>query len=170
MPADRMAVPAPPSEAGARAPRPEFYAIGELAREFGITTRAIRFYEDQGLLEPLREGQKRIYRRRERARLKLILRGKRLGFTLGEIRETFVLYDQAHGEARQLRYYLSVLEEKRAQLDQKRRDIEETLNELQHSYDHCAQLLERQIARASAERAARHPADAIAPRVKERGQ
>ncbi len=125
------------------------YTIGELAREFGITTRTIRFYEDEGLLSPIRVGARRLYRRRDRARLKLILRGKRLGFTLSEIRETFNLYDQAHGEAKQLRYYLSVLDEKREQLLRQRQDLEETLAELSHSYDHCRQLLEEQ------ERAAR---------------
>lgn len=128
----------------AQAPGGATYGIGELAREFGITTRAIRFYEDEGLLSPLRIGAKRLYRRRDRARLKLILRGKRLGFTLGEIRETFELYDQAHGESRQLRYYLSVLEEKRQQLIRQRQDLEETLAELTLSYEHCKQLLERQ--------------------------
>lgn len=120
------------------------YTIGELAREFGITTRAIRFYEDEGLLSPQRVGSKRLYRRRDRARLKLILRGKRLGFTLAEMREAFELYDEAHGEARQLKYYLSVLEEKRAQLLQQRQDLEETLEELEQSYSHCRQLLETQ--------------------------
>ncbi|QIT55796.1 MerR family DNA-binding transcriptional regulator [Aquisalimonas sp. 2447] len=120
------------------------YTIGELAREFDITTRAIRYYEDQGLLEPIREGQKRMYRRRDRARLKLILRGKRLGMTLSEIRETFVLYDQAHGHQRQLRYYLGVLDEKREQLKQQRRDIEDALNELEQSYARCQELLNEQ--------------------------
>jgi DNA-binding transcriptional MerR regulator len=120
------------------------YTIGDLAREFAITTRTIRFYEDEGLLAPIRVGSRRHYRRRDRTRLKLILRGKRLGFTLGEIRETFELYDQAHGEAHQLRYYLTVLEEKRAQLRQQQRDIDETLAELEQSYAHCRQLLAEQ--------------------------
>lgn len=120
------------------------FTIGELAREFDITTRTIRFYEAEGLLAPIRVGSSRYYRRRDRTRLKLILRGKRLGFTLGEIRETFDLYDQAHGEARQLRYYLGVLEDKRMQLRQQRRDIDETLAELEQSYEHCRQLLAEQ--------------------------
>jgi len=120
------------------------YTISELAREFDITTRTIRFYEDRGLLAPIRVGQKRFYRRRDRTRLKLILRGKRLGFTLGEIRETFELYDQAHGEARQLRYYLEVLTEKRAQLVRQQRDLEETLAEIEQSYNHCRALLAAQ--------------------------
>lgn len=120
------------------------YTIGDLAREFDITTRTIRFYEDEGLLAPIRVGSRRLYRRRDRTRLKLILRGKRLGFTLGEIRETFDLYDQAHGESKQLRYYLSVLEDKHEQLLQQRHDLDEALAELNQSYEHCRQLLEQQ--------------------------
>ena len=131
-----------------RARQGRTYTIGELAREFDVTTRAIRFYEDQGLLAPLREGRKRLYRRRDRTRLKLILRGKRLGFTLGEIRETFELYDQAHGESKQLRYYLEVLAEKRDQLLRQRHDIDETLAEIEQSREHCSALL--------AERESRH--------------
>ncbi|MCC5858263.1 MAG: MerR family DNA-binding transcriptional regulator [Ectothiorhodospiraceae bacterium] len=135
-------------------PRGTTYTIGELAREFGVTTRSIRFWEDQGLLAPIRMGSKRLYRRRDRARLKLILRGKRLGFTLGEIRETFVLYDQAHGESKQLRYYLGVLEEKRRQLMQQRQDLEDALDELSQSYEHCKHLLEEQERRAAEEASA----------------
>lgn len=121
------------------------YTIGELTREFGITARTIRFYEGEGLLSPMRVGQRRLYRRRDRARLKLILRGKRLGFTLNEIRETFELYEQAHGEAKQLRYYLSVLEQKRAHLLQQRQDVEDALAELEESYQHCQKLLKEQM-------------------------
>jgi len=126
------------------------YTIGELAREFEITTRTIRYYEDEGLLAPTREGRKRLYRRRDRARLKLILRGKRLGFTLGEIRETFDLYDQAPDGSRQLRYYLGVLDEKREQLNRQRRDLEDALAELEQSYRRCQELLARQEADKSA--------------------
>ena len=135
------------------------YTIGELAKEFDVTTRAIRFYEDEGLLSPVRIGSKRLYRRRDRARLKLILRGKRLGFTLAEIRETFNLYDEAHGESQQLRYYLSVLEEKRQHLIRQRADLEETLRELDQSYAHCEQLLAQQEQRKAKDRnaAARRP-------------
>lgn len=122
-----------------------FYSIGELSREFGITTRTIRFYESKGLLSPLRSGQRRLYRRRDRTRLKLILRGKRLGFTLDEIKETFDLYDQAHGEAKQLRYYLSVLERKRTQLLRHRQDLEDALAELEESYRHCQALLQSRV-------------------------
>ncbi|MDZ7810924.1 MAG: MerR family DNA-binding transcriptional regulator [Arhodomonas sp.] len=87
------------------------YTISELAREFAITTRAIRFYENRGLLTPRREGQRRVYSRRDRTRLKLTLRGKRLGMTLAEIKEVFDLYDVAHGEERQLARYLEILDE-----------------------------------------------------------
>ncbi len=120
------------------------YTIGELAREFDVTTRSIRFWEGEGLLSPIRVGSRRLYRRRDRARMKLILRGKRLGFTLSEIRETFVLYDQAHGEAKQLRYYLGVLDEKREQLVRQQQDLEDALNELEQSYSYCRQLLDEQ--------------------------
>lgn len=122
-----------------------FYSIGELSREFGITTRTIRFYESKGLLSPLRSGQRRLYRRRDRTRLKLILRGKRLGFSLDEIKETFDLYDQAHGEAKQLRYYLSVLERKRGPLLRHRQDLEDALAELEESYRHCQALLQSHV-------------------------
>jgi len=118
------------------------YTIGDLTREFGITPRTIRFYEDKGLLSPLREGQKRLYRRRDRTRLRLILRGKRLGFSLREIRETFDLYEQVHGESKQLRYYLQVLEQKRDHLLQQRKDLEDALTELESSYELCQKLLE----------------------------
>ena len=118
------------------------YTIGELTREFGITPRTVRFYESEGLLSPMRLGMKRLYRRRDRARLKLILRGKRLGFSLNEIRETFVLFEQPQGEARQLRYYLDVLSQKRAYLLQQRRDLEEALGEREQSYQNCQRLLQ----------------------------
>jgi DNA-binding transcriptional MerR regulator len=118
-----------------------YYTIGDLTREFGVTSRTLRFYEDEGLLTPVREGQKRLYRRRDRARLKLILRGKRLGFNLAEIRETFELYEQARGESKQLHYYLQVLENKRAQLLQRQQDINDAIEELDQSYRQCQALL-----------------------------
>jgi DNA-binding transcriptional MerR regulator len=120
------------------------YSIGELAEEFAVTPRTIRFYEAEGLLSPERQGTRRIYRRSDRTRLKLILRGRRLGFTLAEIRETFDLYDQAHGEARQLRHYLGMLDVKRAQLLAQRDDLDQTLRELEESYAHCQQRLRAQ--------------------------
>ena len=84
------------------------YSIGDLSREFGVTTRTIRFYEDQGLLSPNRNGQNRIYQARDRVRLKLILRGKRLGFSLKEINKLIELYDAPDGEADQLRSFITV--------------------------------------------------------------
>ena len=106
------------------------YTIRDLADAFDVTTRTIRFYEDEGLLSPLREGQNRIFRARDRVRLKLILRGKRLGFTLAEIKEIVGMYDAPPGEVGQLTLFISKLKERRAELEDKRRDIEETIAEL----------------------------------------
>jgi len=118
------------------------YSISELAREFQITPRAIRFYENRGLLAPQRDGQRRIYSRRDRTRLKLTLRGKRLGMTLAEIGELFSLYDLAHGEERQLERYLRMLADKREMLLRQRRDLEDALAELQDSMERCQSILE----------------------------
>lgn len=117
------------------------YTISELAREFDVTTRTIRFYENRGLLAPQRIGQKRIYSRRDRTRLKLTLRGKRLGMTLAEIKEVFDLYDMAHGEQRQLERYLDILQRKREVLLQQRQDLEEALAELEESARRCKAIL-----------------------------
>ncbi len=106
------------------------YSISELAREFGVTPRTIRFYEAEGLIAPLRDGQRRIYRPRDRVRLKLILRGKRIGFSLKEIAEIIDLYDTAPGESGQLRTLLERIEGRRADLEQKRLDIEAALAHL----------------------------------------
>jgi len=118
------------------------YSITELAKEFNITTRTIRFYEDQGLINPRREGNKRVFDNRERTRLKLILRGKRLGFTLSEIRELFELFDTAHGEEKQLRYFLTMLTERRALLKQQQRDIEAVLREIDSAEVQCLARLQ----------------------------
>jgi DNA-binding transcriptional MerR regulator len=109
----------------------ETFSIAELAREFDITTRAIRFYEDEGLLTPRRRGQTRIYALRDRTRLKLILRGKRLGFSLQEIAEMVTMYDATPGEAGQLDLCLRRIAERRATLEQQREDIKVTLAELE---------------------------------------
>ena len=106
------------------------YSIGDLAREFDVTPRAIRFYEDQGLLAPRREGQRRIYRPRDRARLKLTLRGKRLGLTLSEIRELIDMYEPGRDERPQLARFLAVLEQHKALLEQQRGDLEAQLSEI----------------------------------------
>ena len=106
------------------------FSISELAREFAVTPRAIRFYEDQGLLAPRREGQRRVYTPRDRTRLKLTLRGKRLGLTLSEIRELIDMYEPGRDERPQLNRFLAVLESHRASLLQQRADIEAQLSEL----------------------------------------
>ena len=106
------------------------YSISDLSREFEITPRAIRFYEDQGLISPRREGQRRVYTARDRTRLKLTLRGKRLGLTLSEIRDLIDMYEPGRDERPQLERFLSVLESHRASLLQQRGDIEAQLAEL----------------------------------------
>ncbi|MES9870613.1 MAG: MerR family DNA-binding transcriptional regulator [Sedimenticola sp.] len=106
------------------------YTISELAKEYDITPRAIRFYEDQELITPKRKGRSRIYSERDRVRLKLILRGKRLGFSLSEIRELFELYDTDPGKKGQLQYLLEKIKEHRAMLEQQMQDIEVVLDEM----------------------------------------
>ena len=107
------------------------FSISDLAREFDVTPRAIRFYEDQGLLTPRREGQRRIYTPRDRTRLKLTLRGKRLGLSLSEIRELIDMYEPGRDERPQLERFLTVLETHKASLLQQRADLEAQLSELQ---------------------------------------
>ncbi|WP_421265705.1 MerR family transcriptional regulator [Aeromonas veronii] len=117
------------------------FSISELAREFDITTRSIRFYEDQGLLNPAREGQTRIYSKQDRVRLKLTLRGKRLGFSLAEIRELFALYDADKSSRTQLQTMLGLVEEKRQTLQQQMEDIRMVLLELDAAEQRCQQAL-----------------------------
>lgn len=119
----------------------ETHTITDLAKEFGITTRTIRHYEDEGLLSPRREGLNRLFSQRDKVRLKLALRGKRLGFTLAEIRELFDLYDLARDEKRQLQEFLTKLEKRRALLQQQREDIEVMLNEITFFEGQCRKLL-----------------------------
>jgi len=119
----------------------ERYTISQLAREFGITTRAMRFYEDQGLISPGRAGTTRIYSARDRVRLKLVLRGKRLGFTLKEIANILDMYDAEPGEAGQLQYMLERLQEQREVLEKQRDDIDLTLAELDVIESQCRQRL-----------------------------
>jgi DNA-binding transcriptional MerR regulator len=107
------------------------FSISDLAREFDVTPRAIRFYEDQGLISPRRDGQRRIYAARDRTRLKLTLRGKRLGLSLSEIRELIDMYEPGQDERPQLERFLAVLESHRASLLQQRADIEAQLSEIQ---------------------------------------
>ena len=106
------------------------FTISDLAREFALTTRAIRFYEDEGLLAPRRSGRSRIYGERERVRIKLILRGKRLGLTLSEIRELIDLYEPGRDERPQLERFLAVLEAHIGSLERQQADIVAQLSEL----------------------------------------
>ena len=120
----------------------DLYSIGELSREFGVTTRTIRFYEDQGLLSPTRDGQNRIYEVRDRVRLKLVLRGKRLGFSLKEIKKLIELYDAPEGEGAQLRSFIEKIRARRSELLAQKDDIEYVLDELDTLERRCASLLE----------------------------
>jgi len=124
-----------------RAPADRSYSIADLAREFDVTTRTIRFYEDEGLINPAREGQRRVFSPRDRVRLKLILRGKRLGFSLGEIGEIIDLYDADPGEEGQLRHFLGKIKVRRAALERQRADIAETLSELAQVEARCVEQL-----------------------------
>lgn len=107
------------------------YTITQLTQEFDITTRTLRFYEAQGMLSPQRRGRQRLYRPADRTRLKLILRGKRLGFSLAEISEMIEMYGTAPGEEGQLRLLMQKIANRRAELVEKQRDIELTLAELE---------------------------------------
>ncbi len=106
------------------------FSISDLAREFDVTPRAIRFYEDQGLLAPRREGQRRVYTPRDRTRLKLTLRGKRLGLTLSEIRDLIDMYEPGRDERPQLERFLAALEAHRSALERQREDIDAQLAEI----------------------------------------
>jgi DNA-binding transcriptional MerR regulator len=106
------------------------FSIGELAREFAVTPRAIRFYEAEGLLAPRRDGQRRIYTPRDRTRLKLTLRGKRLGLTLSEIRDLIDMYEPGRDERAQLERFLAVLETHKAALERQREDVAAQLAEI----------------------------------------
>lgn len=117
------------------------YTISNLAQEFGVTTRTLRHYEDQGLVTPARDGINRIYTSRDRVRLKLALRGKRLGFSLNDIRELFELYDLASGERRKLEEFAIKLDRRRAQLAQQREDVEVMLDEINFFATQCQRLL-----------------------------
>ena len=121
----------------------ETYGIAELAREFGVTARTIRHYEDEGLIAPSRDGQRRVYRPRDRTRLRLILRGRRLGFALAQVREIVDLYDAAPGETGQLELLLAKIAGRRAELEAKRADIEATLADLETVSKNCLKRLRK---------------------------
>ncbi len=127
------------------------YSISELAQEFALTTRAIRFYEHEGLLAPRRRGLARIYGERERTRIKLILRGKRLGLALSEIRELFDIYATAGNERPQLAKFLQLLAERRAMLHQQREDIDAVLAEIAFIERDCRRRLKLESGPATGE-------------------
>jgi DNA-binding transcriptional MerR regulator len=116
---------------------PSTWTIGQIAKEFEVTHRTIRHYEELGLICPERRGTVRVYHRRDRTRLNLILRGKRLGFPLEEIRTIINLYDEPRGQASQLSYVLSQISDRHADLERRRRDIEDALKELDEFERRC---------------------------------
>lgn len=126
----------------------ELFTVKQLAEELGVTPRALRFYEAKGLIAPRRAGMTRVFDRRDRARLMLVLRGKRLGFSLAEIREYLDLYDADRSHVAQVRLLLAKTRERIAELEQQRRDLEQTLSELRE--------VERQAAEALADRQQRN--------------
>jgi len=123
------------------------FAISDLAREFGITPRTIRFWEDQGILAPEREGSKRVFTRRDRARLKMALRGKRLGLSLAEIKDLIGMYASTEDETPQLLECLRVMSKRREALEQQREDIEAMLGEITLFEQQCQQELVRRESR-----------------------
>lgn len=135
----------------------ETYSISDLAREFDVTTRSVRFYEDQGLLRPTRRGQTRIFSSQDRVRLKLILRGKRMGFSLAETKELFDLWDETlSGNEKQLHLMLETLARKRAQLEQQKKDIAMVEMEIDTAEARCLDALkelEKKKARSQPEQA-----------------
>ena len=133
-----------PATAVAQASSPaaaQTYTIGELAREFDLTTRAIRFYEDCGLLSPQRSGRNRVYTARDRTRLKLTLRGKRLGLTLAEVKDLVDMYESPRDTQPQLKKFLVVLAAHRAQLEQQMADLSVTLDEVRAHEKEARRLL-----------------------------
>jgi DNA-binding transcriptional MerR regulator len=140
------------------------YSISELAKEFDVTTRSIRFYEDQELLRPSRRGQTRIFSSKDRVRLKLILRGKRMGFSLAETKELFDLWDETlSGNEKQLLKMLTILENKRAQLEQQKNDIAQAEMEMDTAEARCrealAELQKKKKQQAPAKEEARQTAE-----------
>ena len=119
----------------------EYYTITELTREFDISTRTLRFYEDEGLVQPVRRGRTRLFRPSDRHLVRQIMRGKRLGFTIAEIREIIQMYREPPGEVGQLKLMIHRIDETRGDLRQKRRDLEETLAELDQAEEACVERL-----------------------------
>lgn len=132
------------------------HTISELAKEFGITTRTIRFYEEKGLISPLREGQKRLYSNADRVRIKLILRGKRIGMTLQECVDFIDMYDPAHNNTEQLHSLINDVKQRRRQLLERRQDIEDMLAGLDEVQDLCEASLAAEDAGQSTNTADKH--------------
>ena len=126
----------------ARASQPT-WTIAEVAEEFGVTHRTVRHYEDLGLISPERRGTQRVYHRRDRTRLALIRRGKRLGFPLDEIRTIIDLFDAPRGRRTQLEYVLGQIDDRRADLDQRLKDVQDAIAELGEFERRCREDLER---------------------------
>ena len=119
----------------------ETWNIAELAKEYDVTTRTIRFYEDKGLISPERVGQRRVYHPRDRVRLQLIMRGKRLGFSLDEIQNMIDLYDADPTEAAQLKLFIEKIRERRELLECQRDDIDTVISEIREREQQCKKLL-----------------------------
>ncbi|MBK1779946.1 MerR family DNA-binding transcriptional regulator [Advenella sp. WQ 585] len=117
------------------------WSISELAQEFNITPRTLRFYEDHGIITPRREGQKRIYTQKDKTRLKLALRGKRLGFQLADISSLIDMYDGPGSTTPQLKQYIAMLNRHKEQLESQKRDLEAILQEIHTQEEHCMELL-----------------------------
>ena len=122
----------------------ETWTITELAQEFDVTTRTIRFYEDKGLIAPERLKQRRIYHPRDRVRLQLVMRGKRLGFSLDEIQKMIDLYDADPTESAQLKMFIVKLRERRKLLQRQRNDINKVISEIREREQQCEKLLRRE--------------------------
>lgn len=129
----------------------EFYTVTELADELGVTPRTIRFYETKGLIKPRRAGTTRVYTHRERARMLLILRGKRLGFSLADVREYLDLYDADPSHVKQLQLLTQKVERRISELEQQREDLEVALQELHEIRQECLVNLEARGEAESAE-------------------
>jgi len=124
---------AAPADADSNSADRDVFTIGELARECGITARTLRFYEEKGLLNPRRDGLERLYSRRDRARLKYVLMGRNVGFSLDEVREMLDLYDVGDGQETQLRVALAKFNERIVRLEHQKAEIERVIGELRRA-------------------------------------
>jgi DNA-binding transcriptional MerR regulator len=121
----------------------EIFTIRDLVKECGVTARTLRFYEEKGLLSPRRDGLERLYSRRDRARLKYVLMGRNVGFSLDEVREMLDLYDVGDGQETQLRVALSKFHERLARLERQKADIERVIDQLRRACDTVEGMLAR---------------------------